>query len=61
MRGPRLQAYLALQVNGGVAVGEVLPQQQCVLVLFPRQAVAVVVKVKGLTPTAKATGGTGND
>lgn len=43
-------AHLALQVNGWVAVGEILPEQQRVFVLFPRQAVTVVVKIKGLPP-----------
>lgn len=55
--GPHLPApgkpgptHLALQVDTWVAVGEVLPEQQCVFILLPRQAVAVVVKVKGLPP-----------
>lgn len=33
-----------------VVVGEVLPQQQCLLVLLPRQTVAVVVDVECLAP-----------
>lgn len=55
--GPHLPApgkpgptHLALQVDTWVAVGEVLPEQQRVFVLLPRQAVTVVVKVKGLPP-----------
>lgn len=51
--GPRAAgawAHLARQVDGRVAVGEVLPQQQRVFVLFPRQAVTVVVEVKRLPP-----------
>lgn len=46
----RRWAYLALQVDGRIAVGEILPEQQRVFILFPRQAVTVVVKVKGLPP-----------
>lgn len=34
-----------------VVVGEVLPQQQCLLVLLPRQTVAVVVYFEGLAPS----------
>lgn len=34
-----------------VVVGEVLPQQQSLLVLLPRQAVAVVVYFEGLAPS----------
>lgn len=37
-----------MQVDAWVAVGEVFPEQQRVFVLFPRQAVTVIVKVKGL-------------
>ena len=53
--GARLPAHLALQVEARVAVGEVRPEQQRVLILFPRQAVTVIVEVKGLPPA----GGTG--
>lgn len=34
-----------------IVVCEVLPQQQCLLVLLPRQTVAVIVDVKRLTPS----------
>lgn len=46
---PGLGSHLALQVNGWIAVGEVLPEQQCVFILFPCQTVTVVIKVKGLS------------
>jgi hypothetical protein len=44
------QAHLALQVNGRVTVGEIFPKQQRVFILFPRQAVTVIIKIKGLSP-----------
>ena len=52
--GSQARAHLALQVDGWVAVGEVLPEQQRVFVLLPRQAVTVVIKVKSL-PSKGAT------
>lgn len=41
-------AHLALKVNGWIAVGEVLPEQQRVFILLPRQAVTIIIKVKSL-------------
>lgn len=46
-------AHLARQVDGWVAVGEVLPQQQRVFILFPCQAVTVIIKVKSFPPTGE--------
>ena len=46
-------AHLALQVDGRIAVGEVFPEQQRVFILFPCEAITVIVKVKGLSPTGR--------
>lgn len=48
-------AHLALQVNARIAVSEVLPEQKCVFVLLPRQAVTVIVEIKGLPPVGGGT------
>lgn len=55
-REGRSWAHLALQVNGRVTVGKILPQQQGVFILFPGQAVTVIIKIKGLPPVGDIRG-----